>query len=142
VTAAERWRGRALTVEAGILLATARALVAMVEFGRWRALLGRPLPAEPGDPALDLVRNRAARRLSRAVERGARWLPGNSRCLPQALALAWMLRRRGIACTLVLGVLSGARRGALNDLHAWVVCDGEIVIGRSEQAYRPLAAFR
>ena len=141
MTAVERWRGRALTAEAVVLLGIARVLVTAVAFRRWRATLGKPVPAEPGNPALQLERNRDARRLARAVIRAARRLPGESRCLPQAMALAWMLGRRGFACTVVLGVLPGRRRGEIDDLHAWVICGGEIVIGQSGDDHRPLIAF-
>ena len=141
MSAAERLRGRALTAEAAVLLGAARILVAAVAFRRWRAMLGKPVPAEPRNPALQLERNRDARRLVRAVNRAARRLPGESRCLPQAMALSWMLRRRGVACTVVLGVLPGSRRGEVDDLHAWVICGGEIVIGRSDDDHRPLIAF-
>lgn len=42
-------------------------------------------------------------------------------CLEQALAAHWMLRRRGIASTFVLGVTSRARAV---DAHAWIEWQG------------------
>lgn len=139
---AEPWHGRALTLEAAMMLTAARALIALVAFRRWRATLGRSVEPGPANPEARLPDNRRARRLVRAVARAGRRLPGEPRCLEQAMALAWMLRRRGIASVLVLGVRPGVRRGGLDDLHAWVVREGEILIGLSDGDHRPIAAFR
>ncbi len=57
----------------------------------------------------------------RAVRRiGARW-PG-SKCLDQSLAIASLLRERGIDARLLIGA---ARGGAGIEAHAWVEIDGE-----------------
>src|SRR5512144_1029770 len=67
----------------------------------------------------------------------ARWM--NALCLPRALAAQAMLRRRGIASRLCLGVARDA--GALV-AHAWVEAGGEkIVGGAAAGAFRPIAAF-
>ena len=51
-------------------------------------------------------------------------------CLVQALAAGVMLRRRGLACRLRLGVRTreGDSRARL-EAHAWIECDGRIAIG-------------
>lgn len=51
-------------------------------------------------------------------------------CLVQALAAGVMLRRRGLACRLRLGVRTreGDSRAGL-EAHAWIECDGRIAIG-------------
>lgn len=52
-----------------------------------------------------------------------------SKCLPRAIALSRMLRRRGIAHRLVIAARpAGARNGA-DDLHAWIEMGGTIVLG-------------
>ena len=130
-----------MTAEAAAFLAIARLLVSTCEFRRWRGLLGRPVAAEPGDPTLCLDHNLGARRLARAVARAAGRFPGESRCFPQAVALGWMLRRRGLAYELVLGVMPKRLRGGLDDLHAWVVREREILIGADGGRHRPFAAF-
>jgi Transglutaminase-like superfamily len=56
---------------------------------------------------------------------GAR-LPGTT-CLVEALAADCMLRRRGHASALKIGVRRGAELGI--DAHAWVECSGAVVIG-------------
>ena len=127
--AAERWRGRAATLEAIAWVAVARILVARVPLARWRGTLGAPAQPDPGDPHLRLAGNLGARRLARAVGRAAERLPGESACLPQAMALQWMLGCRGLSAMVVLGVRPAQHRGGIDDLHAWVVRDGEVLIG-------------
>ena len=135
-----RWRARGATLEAMVLLGLARLLVARVRFGRWRGWLGVPVAAVHGDPKLRLDNNLARRRLARAVARGAARLPGESRCLAQAMALQWMLRRRGLGGVIHLGVLPGDKRGGLDDLHAWVTRSGEVLVGATDEPHRPLFA--
>lgn len=62
-----------------------------------------------------------SRVLVRAVARGAVLHALPMLCLPRALALAWMLARRGQGCELVIG--AHPRDGTL-DAHAWVEQDG------------------
>lgn len=120
---AEAWRRRALTLEAMGWLCLARALVALAPLRRWRGTLGMAIgPSAPrclGEPA----------RLVRHVERAAERLPFRSKCLPQAMALSWMLRRRGIAHAVVFAVRPPEMRSAADSLHAWVEAAGERLIG-------------
>ena len=135
-----RWRARGATLEAMVWLGVARLLIARVAFGRWRKWLGVPVAPETGNPAHWLDDNRSRRRLARAVMRGAARLPGESRCLAQAMALQWMLRRRGLGGVIHLGVLPGDKRGGLDDLHAWVTHANEVLVGASDEPHCPLFA--
>lgn len=129
-----RWR--LLVAEAMLLLLAARLLVSWVRLGRWLRLLGRQA-AEPRR-----AQARAGdRQLARAVERATLRLPGESKCLPRAMALHWLLARRGRPGQLVIGVLPGDQRGRLEDLHAWVECGEEVLIGQLDLAFRPLVRF-
>jgi hypothetical protein len=56
-------------------------------------------------------------------------LPFESKCLPRAMALSWILRRRRIAHGLVFAVRPPDLRGSKDDLHAWVEVDGATIIG-------------
>jgi hypothetical protein len=63
----------------------------------------------------------------------------NALCLPRALAAHAMLRRRGIASRLCVGV---ARNGGELAAHAWIeVGDKKIVGGDEAGAFTRLAAF-
>ncbi|HEY4826066.1 MAG TPA: lasso peptide biosynthesis B2 protein [Solirubrobacteraceae bacterium] len=73
-------------------------------------------PAEAG--ARDALRTGA--RLSNAVTRTLRPLPTDTRCLSQALVLLWLLSRRGIPSTLVIG----AHMAPVFEAHAWVELAG------------------
>lgn len=91
---------------------------------------------------------RAPQRLSRfasgeagwvcwAVETAGAWT--NALCLPRALAAQTMLRRRGIASRLCLGV---AREGGALRAHAWVEVEGRTMVGGAEAArFTRLAEF-
>ena len=68
-------------------------------------------------------------------------LPGKNTCLVQAVAVHAMLRRRGYTSTLRIGV-SGKDPGGFIKAHAWVECQGRVVVGDLEDltAYSVLSA--
>ncbi len=143
VQRASAWQGRAATAEAAILLVVARLLIARVGFGRWRAALGQAvMPPSAGAPDGHHPGNGEARRLAASVMRAAARVPGESKCLAQAIALQWMLRRRKLGATLIIGARPHQRRGGLTDLHAWVVRCEEILIGESDEPHHPIYAAR
>ena len=112
-----------LLAEAVAGLVVAGALLRIWPFRRLAARMGTHMAESPG--ALDPATADEAARIRWAVEACARHLPWHPVCLPQAIAAQWMLRRRGIASTLYLGV----RPGAQYDAHAWVRAGSLIVTG-------------
>jgi len=62
-----------------------------------------------------------------AVRAVARNTLGDKPCLVQALATKWLLGRAGSDSTLRIGVRKGAGEELL--AHAWLIHDGDIVIG-------------
>ena len=94
--------------------------------------------------------NRPPRRIRRFVADEANWVSWavesvgtraamNAVCLPRALAAHAMLRRRGIASRLCLGV---AREGRALAAHAWVeVGKDKIVGGADADGFTRLAEF-
>ena len=105
------------------MLLAARLLIAAIPFRIWRTWLGGSSDfAAPPDAG-------AARRLAAQVERAAWRLPFASKCLPQAMALSWLLRRSGSVHRVVFAVRPPGQRGGTDDLHAWVEVDGRIVLG-------------
>ena len=105
------------------LLVLARALVRLARFDAWHSRLGLPGSADANQQAL-------ARRLARHVERAAARLPGTSKCLPQAMALSWMLRVRGVPHSVALMVRPQEARGGSDDLHAMIRCGEDVVLGK------------
>jgi hypothetical protein len=119
--------------EAAVMLVLARLAVRFVPPARVFAWANRP-PRHIHRFAVD-----EAGWISWAVENlGARpWM--NALCLPRALAAHAMLRRRGIASRLCLGV---AREGGDLAAHAWVEIGKEKIVGGSEaDGFTRLAEF-
>ncbi len=65
-----------------------------------------------------------------AIERVGRFLVGKKPCLPQALALQWFLRRKGIVTHLHMGVKKDDATGIA--AHAWLEKNGRVLIGGPE----------
>ena len=94
--------------------------------------------------------NRPPRRINRFATNEAAWVSwaveqaaskqwGNPLCLPRALATHAMLRRRGIASRLCLGV---ARQGGELAAHAWVEIGKDKIAGGAEaDRFTRLAEF-
>jgi|ERR1043166_9582997 len=122
----QRWRAltgaeRRLFAEAWLLLGLTKAGLMALPFGVLRGLLDRyGRRATRGN-----VRPEQA---AWAVTAAARRLPGGATCLPQALACNAMLRRRGYATRLHIGV-AGRQGIAPSAAHAWVEMDDRVVIG-------------
>ena len=75
------------------------------------------------------------------MRRVAGHVPFPAVCLPQAMALQWMLRRRGVSSRLVFGTRRKAQDSGL-DFHAWLTVGGECVIGAGEvETYAALPPF-
>lgn len=75
-----------------------------------------------GDLAVAAVRS--------AIDRAERRIIGRThKCLPRAIAAQWMLRRRRIAATLVIGAARHPGDERRIDFHAWVEHGGQIVVG-------------
>jgi hypothetical protein len=89
-------------------------------------------------PASDRAAAVRARRVGGIVERLAQVLPWHPVCLPQAIAVRAMLRRRGIDSTLHLGIASLEPLSA----HAWVTVGEAVVQGGSIRSVTKVARFR
>lgn len=132
-----QWHFRLLIAEAMLRLVVARLLVDWVALRNWRRFLGRN--GEHSQAAGSRIDH--ARRLARAVERGAARLPIFTKCLPRAMALHWMMRSRDIPGSLVIGVLTTGDHGGRHALHAWVESDGLILIGQLNEPFHPISRF-
>ncbi len=127
---------RALLLEAVAALTVSGLLLRMLRFSRVASRLGRHMAEGPA--AEDRVTTGMALRIRWAVETASRHLPWKPVCLPQAVAAQWMLRRRGIASTLYLGV----NPAASYDAHAWVRAGTVIVTGGPRQeAFAVVSSF-
>ncbi len=77
-------------------------------------------------------------RMAWLVDVADRYAPGKSSCLRQTAALAWLLRRRGVATNLRIGV---AREGDKLTAHSWLESGDGKVFGLSDlDQYTPLSS--
>jgi Transglutaminase-like superfamily len=122
-----------LVCEAAAMLALARLIVLTVPFRYVVPWLSRA----PGTNSCDKVLPPSVRK---AVTTGARNVPWNAACLPQAIAAKAMLARRGCGSTLHLGATMD-QNGTLI-AHAWLVSGAEVVTGAASiPSMSPLAHF-
>lgn len=133
-------RERLLFLEALAGLCWDRARVAILPFRRIAPGLGTAQRETPN--AIPAPARAVAVEVSWAVQAVARHSPWRFVCLPQALTAQRMLRRRGIASTLYLGVSPDRERPEAIAAHAWVRAGDKIVTGEIEaRRHRPLAWF-
>jgi hypothetical protein len=96
------------------------------------ALLGRKQSSQGGQQKVNL------QRMAWLVDVADKYAPGKSSCLRQTAALAWLLRRRGIATNLRIGV---ARQEGKFTAHSWLETGEGEVFGLSEtDKYTPLSS--
>ncbi len=130
---ATRFANRAATLRALVLLCFVRSGMRIVGYRRMKAIQAR----------LARVReSRAPRptvpRAMRSIERAKRYLPGKDTCLPDAFAGQILLARAGYASEVRYGVEPGPG-GVSIRAHAWLVCEGHVVLGEAETGrYTPL----
>jgi hypothetical protein len=124
-----------LAAEAAAFLATASVRLLLNPNTRTASLLGEVKPAAH-DPAAGAPSEEILR-IGRAVERVAAVLPWHPVCLPRAVAVASMLRRRGVDCRAHLGVTSTDPPEA----HAWVTVGEVVVQGGPVDHVTELASF-
>jgi len=108
------------------MLCRAHLLVAWVPFDRWRNSLGAARSCG-GTSSSDVLAT--ARLLAAHVEWAAVRLPFSTKCLPQAMALSWMLRRKRIGHQLVVAARPAHLRDSADALHAWIELDRHKILG-------------
>lgn len=124
---ARRWLTRVAIIEAAVLITIASAARRWVSMPRWSPVLGRAtgVPTAWSAQAVTRIPVRAVdpveRRVARAVERAAELLPGEPSCLACATAGQIMLRARGRAGVVVIGLRRPDDPGADWDAHAWLL---------------------
>lgn len=108
-----------------IRLCRAELLVRWVPFNRWSDCVGFDAGlVDPPGSRLD-----EARRLAADVAWAAKRLPFSTRCLPRAMALSWMLRRKKIGHAVVIAVRPSQLRQSPDALHSWVEVGEEKILG-------------
>lgn len=113
--------------EATLLLPAAGIAVKLWGVQRTQSYLSARLGAPPAPcSAAAAIEGRRIGRLVNKV--GGRW-PWRANCLRRSLVVWWLLRRKGIAADLRIGVRP---TGAVPDFHAWVEVGGSVVNDRAD----------
>lgn len=120
------WPKRELVAEALVRLVAAEAKLRLVPLKRQGMGDLQPPSGPPLPPGSDSER-RIAADVGWAVTRTAAYLPFSPLCLAQALTARAMLRRRGIATVLHVGVARPDAAGF--EAHAWLEAAGVEVTG-------------
>ena len=142
------WRKLAgLSLGDALLLTETAACIVLVKVGLrvlpYRSLRQMNRDQGTAPPPGALPDGTTPARIAWALGALARRLPGKNTCLVQALAAHAMLRRRGYPSELRIGVSGKDPAGAIK-AHAWVECEGRVVVGELEDltAYSVLSAPR
>lgn len=126
-----RWHKlRSLSFSEVVLLAEATALVVAFDIAL-RVFPAKTVLTTFGGNANPRSRGHGVdrQRIAWLVDVVDRYAPGRSSCLRQSVALSWLLRRRGIATTLRIGV---ARKGEKFVAHSWLQSNEGEVFGVSD----------
>ncbi len=119
--------------EARIMVAFARVAVRCISSSRLLRWVDRPI---------NRIRRFAIEEqdwVAWAIEHTGHRADSEAQCLPRALAAHAMLRRRGIASSVCLGV---ARDGDSVSAHAWIEVGGRMLIGgETAPGFTRLAVF-
>ena len=125
------WWEQRLFIEAFCLTGIVRLAIMLLPF-RWLApALGKHMQESPMIE-YNLLKYEVARLIGQVIEKVSRYTPWESKCLVQAIVGKIMLRKRGIANTLYLGVGKNERKSLV--AHAWLRCGDKMLTGG--QGYR------
>jgi hypothetical protein len=133
---------RRLVISAAALIATTAVGVRLLGIRRLLKWADRPIGRSEHATAecatAEHAQNAEMEALVIAVDRAGRYVPGGT-CLAKALALARMLRARGIAADVRVGV----RTAGGFDAHAWIECEGKrLAVNGSQFTALPLTVNR
>jgi hypothetical protein len=120
------WSERYLFVQALVLLPVVALTLRSVGFGPLQRIIVRLSRTQQGVPVDQSPYIRTSVWAIAAAARHARLDPN---CLERSLLLWWLLRRRGVAAVVRIGVRKDA---SLLQAHAWIEVDGQVVADRTD----------
>jgi hypothetical protein len=131
-------REQRLIIEAVLSLLAVQLAFAVLPFPRALQLLR----VVQGETLIGRVAAAEACEVGCAITRAARYVPFRAACLQQAFAALLILRRRGLAATVHLGLAREVGANALK-AHAWSCC-GEVPVTGVEaaQGFVEVTAFK
>lgn len=142
-----RWRSRARIAQAMALVTIASALQRWIAMPKWARVIGemREVPPDWKGAQVVALRSSAAtmteHRVASAISRACEILPGEPRCLAQAVAGQIMLRRRKEPGVVVIG-LRRAESATGWEGHAWLLgAHGALTGGPAANGFTPTTVF-
>jgi len=122
-------RNKMALIESAVLLCYAQLLVSVLPYALWSHTLG-PIRESAPVPSHNIADTNPVQMTGWTVEVAARYLPWGPACLPRAMAMKWMLKRRNIQSDLCIGIHPPALKnvGQAN-LHAWLTVGPDTVSG-------------
>ena len=114
-----------MVLKALLVVMTIKVLLRFFSFEKVVKLTDRKPSAPKMKKAAPI--DRYTSQIVRAVRAVARRFLGDKPCLPQALAVKYLLARAGKASDLRIGVIKNAENNL--DAHAWLEVDGDVIIG-------------
>lgn len=131
-----------MLMESALLLPIAWVLVRVSPFRFWSRWLGIPLAGEanPGPPTDSDLLVRDVCWSVMAIKRGTK---GRYTCLMLAMTAQWMLSRRHISSSLVLGtrIQQASDNRLTMTAHAWLRAGSEVVLGQHDGEYTAVLSF-
>ncbi len=119
-------------------LTIAQLAISLLLFRHVARFLGEHMKKSQATPSKR--QKSVAEQVARVIPSVARRLPWRSKCLDQAIAAKWMLRRRQIASTLYFGVTKNDSKAI--EAHAWLSCGDHVVTGADGmKAFKEIAHF-
>ena len=141
------WSLRVQTLKAIFLILKAQWLIRRSPMADWRGSLGNLIEVNAlvGSRAIPAIELSHATAQARRVDRAAKRLPVEPKCLPQAMALQWMLASTGSPSRLIIAMQKeavGETEQGANAFHAWVELGDQILIGWCDRTqFRTVLAF-
>ncbi|RTR05377.1 lasso peptide biosynthesis B2 protein [Halomonas nitroreducens] len=134
---------QALVLEATCWLVLAWLLVRIFPFRSWSHWLGDQVPGMGEVASADAKSDALARDISRTITAINQRVGRRFTCLMLAMSLQWMLSRRHISSSLVLGAQTeqDVKQRLSLKAHAWVSIGSGVVLGEIGEQYAPLSSF-
>lgn len=118
------YRERILLVQAFVLLALIRLGLGIIPFRWLKALVQWVIAQESRHEASNFI---SIDQVNQAIRTATYYLPGQAKCLAQALVTQILLKQYGYDCDLLIGVAKNEQKGLT--AHAWIERNGQILIG-------------
>lgn len=134
---------KALVLEVACWLFLAWLLVRVLPFRSWSHWLGAQVPGIGDLDSADAGSDAVAREISQTITAFNERLGRRFTCLMLAMTLHWMLSRRRISSSLVLGTqtIQDVQPRLSLKAHAWVRIGSGVVLGELDDQYAPISSF-